>query len=153
VVYYREDGVVPVAVWELGDQVHGYDLEGESVGQRGDSVEGYPCSLCKVFALLAFRASLHILCDPFVHVGPPEVLADDRYGGVPSLVSSGFQVVESVEDFFLEGIVWWDGGLPLHVPVSQVIVIVRVVHGCLVVFDPLHDLRGVLPLCRPYPSL
>jgi hypothetical protein len=101
VVYYREDGVISIAGWELGDQVHGYDLEGEGIGQRGDPVEGYSCLFREVFVLLAFRASFHILCDPLVHVGPPEVLADDCYGGISSLVPSGFQVVESVEDFFL----------------------------------------------------
>jgi hypothetical protein len=101
VVYYREDGIVSVAVWELGDQVHGYDLEEEGVGRCGDSVEGYLCPLREVLVLLAFCTSFHILCDPFVHVGPPEVLADGCYGGVSPLVSSGFQVMESVEDLFL----------------------------------------------------
>jgi hypothetical protein len=101
VVYYREDGIVSVAVWELGDQVHGYDLEGKSVSRCGDSIERYFCPLCEIFVLLAFCASFHVLCDPFVHVGPPEVLADDCYGGVSSLVSSGFQVMESVEDLLL----------------------------------------------------
>ena len=100
-VYYREDGVVSVTGWELGDQVHGYDLEGESVSWCGDSVEGYLCLFCEVFVLLAFCTSFHVLCDPFVHAWPPEVLADDCNGGVSSLVSSGFQVVESVEDLFL----------------------------------------------------
>jgi hypothetical protein len=100
-IYYCEDGVVSVTSWELGDQVHGYDLEREGVSQRGDPVEGYSCSFREVFVLLAFCTSLHILCDPFVHIGPPEVLADDCYGGVSPLVSSGFQVVESVMDLFL----------------------------------------------------
>jgi hypothetical protein len=100
-VYYREDGIVSVAGQELGDQVHGYDLEGEGVGWHGDSVEGYLCPFCEVFVLLAFCTPFHVLHDPFVHVWPPEVLADDCNGGVSSLVPSSFQVVESVEDFFL----------------------------------------------------
>ena len=117
VVYYREDGIVSVADWELGDQVHGYDLEGEGVGWRGDPVEGYLRSLCEVFVLLALGAPLYILCDPFVHVWPPEVSADGRDGGVSPLVPSCFQVVESVEDFFLQGVVRWDGDSPLYAPV------------------------------------
>jgi hypothetical protein len=101
VVYYREDGIISVTDWELGDQVHGYDLEGEGVSWRGDPVKGYLRPFCEVFVLLAFCASLHVLCDPFVHVWPPEVSTDDCNGGVSPLVPSGFQVVESVEDFFL----------------------------------------------------
>jgi hypothetical protein len=152
VVYYREDGIISVADWELGNQVHGYDLEGEGVGWCGDPVEGYLCSFRKVFVLLALGAPLYILCDPFVHVWPPEVSVDGCNGGVSPLVSSGFQVVESVEDFLLQGIVWWDGNSLLHTPVLWVAVVVRVVHDCLVVFDPLCDFSRVLPLCHSYSS-
>jgi hypothetical protein len=116
-VHYREDGVVPVAGWELGDQVHCYNLEWECVGRCGDAVEGYFCLSREVLALLAFGTSSHVLCDPLVHVWPPEVLADGRGGGVSSWVSPNLQVVESVEDFLFQGVVWWNGDLPLHVPV------------------------------------
>jgi hypothetical protein len=60
-VYYREDGVVPVAGRELGDQVHGHDLEWECIGWCGDAVEGYFCPFCEVLALLAFGASSYVL--------------------------------------------------------------------------------------------
>jgi hypothetical protein len=124
VVHYREDGVVPVAGWELGDQVHCHDLEQECVGWCGDAVEGYFCPLREVLTLLAFGTTLHVLCDPFVHVWPPEVSMDGRDGGVSSWVSSDFQVVESAEDLFFPGVVWWDGDFPLYVPVFQVVVVV-----------------------------
>jgi hypothetical protein len=101
VIYYHKDGIVSITDWELGDQVHCHNLEWEGVGWHGDSVKGYLHLLCEVFVLLALGASLHVLCDPFVHVWPPEVLTDDRNGGVLPLMSSGFQVMESVEDFFL----------------------------------------------------
>jgi hypothetical protein len=117
VVHYRKDGVVPVTDWELGDQVHCHDLKREGVGWRGDLVEGYLCPLCEVFALLALGTFFHVLCDPFVHVWPPEVSADDRDSGVSSLVSPDFQVMESVEDFLFQGVVWWDGNSPLYTPV------------------------------------
>jgi hypothetical protein len=117
VVHYREDGIVPVAGWELGDQVHCYGLEWERVGRCGDAVEGYLRSSREVFALLAFSTSLHILCDPFIHVWPPEVSADGRGGGVSSWVSSDLQVVESAEDFLFQGVIGWDGDPPLYTPV------------------------------------
>jgi hypothetical protein len=117
VVYYRENGVVPLAGRELGDQVHCYDLERKCVGRCGDAVEGDLRSFCKVLALLAFGAPFYVLCDPFIHVWPPEVLADDRNGGVSSWVSSDFQVVESVEDFLFQGVVWGDGDFALYAPV------------------------------------
>jgi hypothetical protein len=120
VIHYREDGVVPVAGWELGDQVHCYDLEWECVSQCGDAVGGHFCSSREVLALLAFGASSHVLCDPFVHVWPPEVSTDGRGGGVSSWVSSDLQVVESVEDFLFQGVIRWDGDLPLYTPVFQV---------------------------------
>ena len=116
-VYYREDGIISVADWELGNQVHGYDLEGEGVGWCGDSIEGYSCSFGEVLVLLAFRAPFYVLCDPLVHVWPPKVSADGRDGGVSPLVPSGFQVMESVEDFFLQGVVRWDGDSFLYAPV------------------------------------
>jgi hypothetical protein len=152
VVYYCEDGVVSFAGRELGDQVHGYDLERECVGRCGDAVERDLCSFCKVLALLALSAPFYVLRDPFVHVWPPEVSADDCDGGVSSWVSSDFQVVESVEDFLFQDVVWWDGDSALYAPVLQVIVIVRGGHSCLVAFDPSCDLGGVLSLHRPYPS-
>jgi hypothetical protein len=120
VVHYREDGIVAIAGWELGDQVHCYDLEWECVSQCGDAIEGYFRSSCEVLALLAVGAPFHILRDPFVHVWPPEVSAYGRNGGVSSWVSPDLQVVESVEDFLFQGVVWWDGDPPLYVPVFQV---------------------------------
>jgi hypothetical protein len=117
VVHYRENGVVPLAGRELGDQVHCYDLERECVGRCGDAVEGDLRSFCKVLALLAFGAPSYVLRDPFVHVWPPEVLADGRDGGVSSWVSSDFQVVESVEDFLFQGVVGGNGDLALYAPV------------------------------------
>jgi hypothetical protein len=117
VVYYRENGVVLLTDRELGDQVHCYDLERECVGRCGDAVEGDLRSFCKVLALLAFGAPSYVLRDPFVHVWPPEVLADDRNGGVSSWVSSDFQVVESVEDFLFQGVVGGNGDFALYAPV------------------------------------
>jgi hypothetical protein len=117
VVYYCEDGVVPFAGRELGDQIHCHDLERECAGRCGDAVEGYLCSFCEVFTLLAFGTSFYILHDPFVHVWPPEVSADDCDGGVSSWVSSDFQVVESVKDFLFQGVIWWDGNSALYAPV------------------------------------
>jgi hypothetical protein len=38
-------------------------------------------------------------------------------------MSSDFQVVESAEDLLFPGIVWWDGDLPLYMPVFQVVVV------------------------------
>jgi hypothetical protein len=96
VIHYCKDGIVSVAVRELGDQVHCDGLEWECVGRRGDAVEGYFCSFREVLALLAFGTSFHVLCDPLVHVWPPEVSANGRGGGVSSWVSSDFQVMESV---------------------------------------------------------
>jgi hypothetical protein len=152
VVYYCEDGVVSLAGRELGDQVHCYDLERKCVGRCGDTVEGDLRSFCEILALLAFGTPFYVLRDPFVHVRPPEVSADDCDGGVSSRVSSDFQVVESVEDFLFQGVIWWDGDSALYAPVLQVIVVVRVGHGCLVAFDPSCNLGGVLSLHRPYPS-
>jgi hypothetical protein len=116
-VYYCEDGIISVADWELGDQVHCYDLEWECIGWCGDAIEGYFCLSREVLALLAFGAPSYVLCDPFVHVWPPEVSADGCDGGVLSWVSSDFQVVESVEDFLFQGVVWWDSDSPLYTPV------------------------------------
>jgi hypothetical protein len=117
VVHYREDGVVSFAGRELGDQVHCYDLERECVGRCGDAVEGHFYSFGEILALLAFGASFYVLCNPFVHVWPPEVSADDCDGGVSSWMSSDFQVVESVEDFLFQVVVWWDGDSALYAPV------------------------------------
>jgi hypothetical protein len=116
VVHYREDGVVPFAGRELGDQVHCYDLERECVSRCGDAVEGNFCSFGEILVLLAFGASSYVLCNPFVHVWPPEVSADDCDGGVSPWVSSDFQIVESVEDFLFQGVVWWDGDSALYTP-------------------------------------
>jgi hypothetical protein len=90
VVHYREDGVVSFAGRELGNQVHCYDLEWECVGRCGNAVEGDLGSSCKVLALLAFGAPSYVLCNPFIHVWPPEVLADDCDGGVSPWVSPDF---------------------------------------------------------------
>jgi hypothetical protein len=153
VVYYREDGVIPLAGRELGDQVHRYDLERECVGRCGDAVKRDLRSFCEILALLAFGAPSYVLRDPFIHIWPPEVSADGCDGGVSSWVSSDFQVVEPVEDFLFQGVVWWDGDSTLYAPVLQVVVIVRVGHGCFVALDPSCDLGGVLSLHCPYPSL
>jgi hypothetical protein len=150
VIYYREDGVVPVAGWELGDQVHCHNLEWECICWRGDVVEGHFCLSREVFALLAFGTSSYVLCDPLIHVWPPEVLADGRGGGVSSRMSSDLQVVESVEDFLFQGVVGWDGDPPLYVPVFQVSAVVRVVLSRSMAFNPLCDLGRVLLLCFSY---
>jgi hypothetical protein len=58
--------------------------------------------------------------------------------------------MESVEDFLFQGVVWRDSDLSLHTPIFQVSVVAWVVFGCLVTFDPLHNLGGVLPLRSSY---
>jgi hypothetical protein len=117
VVYYREDGIISIAGRELGDQVHCYDLERECVGRCGDAIEGYFCLFCEILALLAFGTPSYVLCNPFVHVWPPEVSVDGCDSGVSPWVSSDFQVVELVEDFLFQGVVWWDGDSALYAPV------------------------------------
>ena len=73
-----------VAVRELCDQIHGYDLKW--LGCRGDVdfVRWGNGSMCERFVLLAFGASFDIVFDPLGHSGPP----GDSFGGVDSPISS-----------------------------------------------------------------
>ena len=83
-VDYSEDGVVSVAIGELCDQIHGYDLEW--LGCRGDVnfVRWGTDPMSECFVLLAFGASFDIIFDPFGHGWPP----GDSFGGVDGPVSS-----------------------------------------------------------------
>ena len=83
-VDYGEDGIVSVAVGELGDQVHGYDFE--RLSQRWDVnlVWWGRGSVRKRFVLLAFGTASDVVFDPFGHGGPP----GDSFGCVHGPVSS-----------------------------------------------------------------
>ena len=83
-VDYGEDGVISMAVGELCDEVHGYDLKWS--GRRGnvDFVRRWGGSVCERFILLTFGASFDIILDPLGHGGPP----GDSFGGVDGPISS-----------------------------------------------------------------
>ena len=73
-----------LAIGELCDEIHGYDLEW--LGCRGDVdfVWWGNGSMCNRLILLALGASLDIVSDPFGHSGPP----GNSFGGVDGPVSS-----------------------------------------------------------------
>ena len=83
-INYGEDGIISVAVGELGDQVHGYDFEW--LGQRWDVnfVWRGNGSVCECLVLLAFCTSFNVIFDPFGHGGPP----GDSFGDVDGPISS-----------------------------------------------------------------
>ena len=81
---YGEDGVVSVAVGELCDQIHGYDLKWLGRRRDIDFVWWRSGSMCERFVLLTFGASFDIVFDPFGHGGPP----GDSFGGIDGPISS-----------------------------------------------------------------
>ena len=83
-VDYGEDGVVSMAVGELCDEIHGYDLEWLGCRRDVDFVRWGNGLVCKCLILLAFGASFDIVFDPFGHSGPP----GNSFGGVDGPVSS-----------------------------------------------------------------
>ena len=56
-VYDRQYRVVPLAFGELGDEVKGNVLEGESFFSRRDTIDGGSLSMHEDFVLLASRTS------------------------------------------------------------------------------------------------
>ena len=83
-VDYGKNGVVPMTVRELCDQVHGYDLERLGCRRDVDFVWWWGGPVCECLILLAFGAPLDIIFDPFGHGGPP----GDSFGGVDGPISS-----------------------------------------------------------------
>ena len=83
-VDYGEDGVVSVAIGELCDEVHGYDLERLGCRRDVNFVWWGNGLVCERFVLLTFGASFDIVFDPFGHSGPP----GDSFGGVDGPISS-----------------------------------------------------------------
>ena len=83
-VDYGKDGIVSVAVRELCDQVHGYDLEWLGCRRDVNFVRWGNGPMCECFVLLTFSASFDVVFDPFGHSGPP----GDSFGSVDGPVSS-----------------------------------------------------------------
>ena len=73
-----------MAVGELCDEVHGYDLEWSGCQGNVDFVRRWGDSVCERFILLTFGASFDVILDPFGHGGPP----GDSFGGVDGPISS-----------------------------------------------------------------
>ena len=83
-VDYGEDSVVSMAVGELCDQVHSYDLKWLSRRGDVDFVWWRDGPMCERFVLLTLGASFDVVFDPFGHSGPP----GDPFGGIDSPISS-----------------------------------------------------------------
>jgi hypothetical protein len=115
-VDYREYGITSFTSWELGDEIHGYYLEGECRGVRWQVEERCLPFMGDVFVLLARCAAFYVFGHPFVHSWPPEHTGHRSYGLVPSGVSCRGSSMVVVEDILLELFVWWNHDPSLCMP-------------------------------------
>ena len=92
-VYDREDGVMSVRFWQLGDQVHGDTLEWEVFFANRDAIKWCFGLVGADLGLLTRCASLYIVFDPCIHPWPPVLVADYHYGVITSWVSCSREVM------------------------------------------------------------
>jgi hypothetical protein len=72
-IHYSKDCIVTVALGEAGDEVHGHSFKGFSIWRSVNFVDGDLGMVSANFILLAFVASVDIICYPHGHAGLPEV--------------------------------------------------------------------------------
>jgi hypothetical protein len=92
-VYDSQDRIKTLAWQEAGDQIHSYLLEWAGIGDCGDLVQGDLGLMREDFALLANRASLHVIGNPFLHPRPPQALSYLSEGFVLAQVPGGCVVM------------------------------------------------------------
>ena len=93
---------MPFASWELGDEVHRYNLEWHQLHRYWDAVWWWCLSMGKDFVLLTGCASFNVLGDPGVHCRPPEGSCDCENGIVASWMSSRGGIVEVSQYLLLQ---------------------------------------------------
>ena len=100
-VYDGEDGIVSVAVGELGDQIHGYYLKRLSEGWNIDLIWWGSSSMCECFVLLALGTPFDVVFHPFGHGGPPGNSLGSVDGPVSSYVCRRWFVMYQMEEAHL----------------------------------------------------
>jgi hypothetical protein len=88
VVYDRENGIIPMTLGQLSDQIHQYDFEWLGVWRDCDFVERRCRFPIDVLVLLTWGASLDVFFYPCFHGRPPGDVRERVQGPVPPCMSS-----------------------------------------------------------------
>jgi hypothetical protein len=111
-----QDGIAPLALWELCDQVHGDHLEGEGCAVSRDAEQWCLPPVCEIFVLLTGRTPFYVVGYPVVHARPPEDHAYCLNGLVSSRVPCGWATVVAVDYVSLQGLLWGNYKLSVGIP-------------------------------------